>query len=63
MSKMITRLVTELVAEDMLVIKKMKKADIIALAESLLKENMLELSDDTIVDIYEEKFNTHLVRI
>lgn len=63
MSQMINRLITELVADDMLVIKKMKKADIIALAESLIKENMLELSDDTIVDIYEEKFNTHLARI
>ena len=62
MSKMINRLITELVAEDMLVIKKMKKTDIVALTETLLKENMMELHYDTIVEIYEEKFNTHLAR-
>jgi hypothetical protein len=62
MSKFINRLVAELVANDMLVIKKMKKIELVGLTESLLKENMLELHDDTIVEIYEEKFNTHLVR-
>jgi len=62
MSKFINRLVAELVANDMLVIKKMKKVELVGLTESLLKENMLELHDDTIVEIYEEKFNTHLVR-
>ena len=63
MSVMINRLISELVAEDMLVIKKMKKAEIIELAEALLKENMRELTDDTIVTIYEEKFNTHLAGV
>jgi septin family protein len=62
MSKFINRLVAELVADDMLVIKKMKKIELVGLTESLLKENMLELHDDTIVEIYEEKFKTHLVR-
>lgn len=60
MSRMINRLITELAEADMQVIRKMKKAEIIALTESLLKENLRELTDDTIVSVYEEKFNTHL---
>jgi len=62
MSRQIDRLITELVADDMLVIKKMKKFELFKLTESLLLENMRELHDDTIVEIYEEKFETHLAR-
>lgn len=62
MSKMINRLIAELAEEDMGIIRKMKKVDIIALTESLLKENLRELHDETIVEMYEEKFNTHLAR-
>jgi hypothetical protein len=62
MSRQIDRLITELVADDMLVVKKMKKVEIVALTETLLTENMRELHDDTIVEIYEEKFDTHLAR-
>ena len=60
MSRMINRLITELAEADMQVIRKMKKVEIIALTEALLKENLRELTDDTIVSVYEEKFNTHL---
>ena len=62
MSKLIDRLVKELADEDMGIIRKMKKADIIDVTEALLKENLRELHDDTIVEIYEEKFNTFLAR-
>ena len=59
---MIDRLIAELADDDMGIIRKMKKADIILLTESLLKENLRELHDDTIVEMYEQKFNTHLAR-
>lgn len=62
MSRMIDRLISELANEDMGIIRKMKKADIILLTEALLKENLRELHDDTIVEMYEQKFNTHLAR-
>lgn len=62
MSLMIDRLISELAAEDMSIIRKMKKADIIALTEALLKENLRELHDESIIEMYEEKFDTHLAR-
>ena len=62
MSKQIDRLIHELVAEDMLVVKKMKKAELLELTKVLMKDNMRELHDDTIVEIYEEQFETHLAR-
>lgn len=62
MSRMIDRLISELADDDMGIIRKMKKADIIQLTEALLKENLRELHDDTIVEMYEQKFNTHLAR-
>ena len=62
MSRMIDRLISELAEEDMGIIRKMKKADIIQLTQALLKENLRELHDDTIVEMYEEKFNTFLAR-
>ena len=62
-SRMINRLITELVADDMVVVKKMKKAELLELAEVLMKDNLRELHDETIVTMYEEQFNTHLVRV
>ena len=62
MSKQIDRLISELVAEDMLVVKKMKKSELIQLTKVLMVDNMRELHDDTIVEIYEQQFETHLAR-
>jgi septin family protein len=62
MSKQIDRLITELVDNDMLIVKKMKKAELLELTKVLMKDNMRELHDDTIVEMYEEKFETHLAR-
>ena len=62
MSKQIDRLIHELVAEDMLVVKKMKKIELIELTKVLMVDNMRELHDDTIVEMYEEQFETHLAR-
>jgi septin family protein len=55
-------LITELVAEDMLVVKKMKKSELLELTKVLMVDNMRELHDDTIVEIYEQQFDTHLAR-
>lgn len=62
MSRQIDRLINELVAEDMLVVKKMKKTELIELTKVLMVDNMRELHDDTIVEMYEEQFETHLAR-
>jgi len=62
MSKQIDRLITELIDNDMLIVKKMKKAELLELTKVLMKDNMRELHDDTIVEIYEQQFETHLAR-
>lgn len=58
MSRKIDHFIAELLSEDLLVIKKMKKADLIALATKSLENNYRELHNDTIVEMYEEKFHT-----
>jgi ribosomal protein S19E (S16A) len=62
MSRQIDRLITELVEADMLLVKKLKKAELVELTEVMMVSNMRELLDDTIVEIYEEQFETHLAR-
>jgi len=61
-SVFIEDLIVDLVANDMLVIKKMKKVELIKITEALLKDNYRELHDDSIVEIYELQFETHLAR-
>ena len=62
MSRQIDRLISELVAEDMLIVKKMKKSELVELTKVLMVDNMRELHDESIVEMYEEKFETHLAR-
>lgn len=62
MSKQIDRLISELVAEDMLIVKKMKKSELLELAKTLMVDNMRELHDETIVEMYELQFDTNLAR-
>jgi len=62
MSKQIDRLISELVAEDMLVVKKMKKTELIELTKVLMVDNMRELHDESIIEMYEQQFETHLAR-
>ena len=62
MSKQIDRLISELVAEDMLVVKKMKKVELIELTKVLMVDNMRELHDESIIEMYEQQFETHLAR-
>jgi len=62
MSKQIDRLISELVAKDMLVVKKMKKTELIELTKVLMVDNMRELHDESIIEMYEQQFETHLAR-
>ena len=62
MSKQIDRLISELVAEDMLIVKKMKKAELVELTKGLMVDNMRELHDESIIEMYEQQFETHLAR-
>jgi septin family protein len=60
MSKNIDRLIAELVEDSMTDIKKMKKVELQSLAKELLADNLRELTNDTIVRIYEERYKTNL---
>jgi DNA-binding HxlR family transcriptional regulator len=60
MSRMIDRLINELVEDGMVQMKKLKKAELIDLTKDLLTDNLRELTDDTIIKIYEERYNTNL---
>jgi len=60
MSRMIDRLITELVEDGMVQMKKLKKAELIDLTKDLLTDNFRELTDDTIIKIYEERYKTNL---
>ena len=61
MSVQINRLIADLVDNDMLTIKKMKEVELIKMTEVLLKDNYRELHNDSIVELYELQFDTHLV--
>jgi DNA-binding HxlR family transcriptional regulator len=60
MSRMIDRLISELVEDGMVQMKKLKKAELIDLTKDLLTDNLRELTDDTIIKIYEERYKTNL---
>ena len=60
MSRKIDHFIMEMVQEDMLTVKKMLKADLKVMVEELLERNYRELSNETIVEMYEEKFHTYV---
>jgi len=60
MSRMIDRLISELVEDGVVQMKKLKKAELIDLTKDLLADNFRELTDDTIIKIYEERYKTNL---
>jgi hypothetical protein len=60
MSRMIDRLISELVEDGMVQMKKLKKAELIDITKDLLTDNLRELTDDTIIKIYEERYKTNL---
>lgn len=60
MSRKIDHFIAELINEDMLEIKKMKKAELFPLVQRLLENNYRELTNDTIVELYEDVFHTYV---
>jgi septin family protein len=60
MSRKIDHFIAELIAEDMVDINKLNKNDLKQLAKQLLENNYRELHNDTIVELYEEKFHTYV---
>jgi septin family protein len=60
MSRKIDHFIAELIAEDMIDIDKLKKADLKVLAKQLLENNYRELHNDTIVELYEQTFHTYV---
>ncbi|NDB35354.1 MAG: hypothetical protein EB023_08405 [Flavobacteriia bacterium] len=58
MSRKIDHFIRELVDSDMLAVKKMHKADLKIMAEELLERSYRELCNETIVEMYEERFHT-----
>lgn len=60
MSRLINRLIVEIIEDDMVTVKKMKKVELVQLTKALMNDNLRELTDDTIVAMYEEQFNTYI---
>ena len=60
MSRLINRLIAEIIEDDMVTVKKMKKPELLHLTKALMNDNLRELTDDTIVAMYEEQFNTYI---
>jgi hypothetical protein len=58
MSRKIDHFIAELMTEDLKDIKKLKKQDLFNLTVQLLENNYRELHNDTIVELYEDKFHT-----
>ena len=63
MSKTINRLITELVDDAMLDMKKLKKAELQEITKQLLSDNLRELTNDTIVSIYEQRYHTNIAGV
>ena len=58
MSRKIDHFIAELIAEDMADISKMKKTELKGLVRELLENNYRELTNETIIELYENNFNT-----
>ena len=63
MSRTINRLITELVDDAMLDMKKLKKAELQEVTKQLLSDNLRELTNDTIVSIYEQRYHTNIAGV
>jgi hypothetical protein len=57
-SRKIDHFIAELIADDMADISKMKKTELKGLVRELLENNYRELTNETIVEMYEKNFNT-----
>ena len=58
MSRKIDHFIAELIADDMADISKMKKTELKGLVRELLENNYRELTNETIIEMYENNFNT-----
>jgi septin family protein len=58
MSRKINHFIAELVADDMVSIDKLKKTELKGLVRELLENNYRELTNETIVELYENNFHT-----
>ena len=58
MSKEINRIIAELIADDVKDIKKLNKSELFKLTVQLLENNYRELHNDTIVELYQDNFNS-----
>ena len=63
MSRTINRLITELVDDAMLDMKKLKKAELQEVTKQLLSDNLRELTNDTIVTMYEQRYHTNIAGV
>ena len=55
--KNINIIINQIVEQDTTVLSKLKKSELLAFTQSLLKDYYFELSDDTIKELYNEKCN------
>lgn len=60
MSRKIDHFIMEILKEEMANVKKLRKTDLVQLTESLIESNLREMSNETIVEIYEETFHTYV---
>ena len=60
MSRKINHFIAELVAEDLILMKKMKKAELFDVASKAIERNYRDMCDETIIEIYEETFHTYV---
>ena len=58
MSRKINHFIAELVADEMVSIDKLKKTELKGLVRELLENNYRELTNETIVELYENNFHT-----
>ena len=58
MSRKINHFIAELVTDDMVSIDKLKKTELKGLVRQLLENNYRELTNETIVELYENNFHT-----
>lgn len=58
MSRKIDHFIAELITDDMVSIDKLKKTELKGLVRQLLENNYRELTNETIVELYENNFHT-----
>ena len=50
--------IKEIINEEMAGVQKLRKSELIEMVGYLMERNLRELSNESIIDIYEETFNT-----